>query len=178
MKFKVDKQDDYLDKFNNLSNANERRVFIAASSNPNMPSSKSLPMGVGPFLSNKISSTKYTILTFLPLSFSQQLKSVINSFFIINGILQCIPSIRTNSPLASFIPVSWVILMGMIFELITDLRRWRSDKQVNNYQVERVFIDSTSKNIKTATVFSAQLEVGDIIVLQEGAQIPADCVVL
>jgi len=58
---------------------------------------------------------------------------VINSFFIVNGMLQSIPAISTNSPLASFIPVGWVIIMGMVFELVSDLRRYSSDKETNNY---------------------------------------------
>ena len=35
--------------------------------------------------SNKLSSTKYTIWNFLPLSIIEQLKNVINSFFLFNG---------------------------------------------------------------------------------------------
>jgi hypothetical protein len=49
--------------------------------------------------------------------------------------MQSVSQISTNSPLASLIPVSWIIGMGMLFELIADLRRWMSDRQVNNYPV-------------------------------------------
>ena len=81
------------------------------------------------FVTNKISSTKYNVFTFLPITLFVQLKSVINCFYLFNGMLQTFPSISTNSPLASLIPVIWVMLLGIVFELIADLRRWSSDKK-------------------------------------------------
>lgn len=65
----------------------------------------------------------------------QQLKNVINIFFLFNSYMQSVSQISTNSPFASLIPVSWIIAMGMMFDLIADLRRWMSDRQVNNYLV-------------------------------------------
>lgn len=65
----------------------------------------------------------------------QQLKNVINVFFLFNAYMQSVSQISTNSPLASLIPVSWIIGMGMLFDLIADLRRWMNDRQVNNYPV-------------------------------------------
>ena len=53
----------------------------------------------------------------------------------------------------------------MLFELITDLRRWRSDRQVNNYEVERVYADKVSGDMAKDIAISAHLQVGDIIVL-------------
>ena len=85
-----------------------------------------------------------------------QLKNVIHCFFIFNGFLQTIPSITTNSPLASFIPVLWTISMGMLFELIADIRRWKSDKKVNNYVVDMVFKDANGK-IKKETATAQKL---------------------
>lgn len=91
--------------------------------------------------------------------------------------MQSIPQISTNSPLASAIPVTWVIIVGIIFELISDLRRWRSDRKVNNYEVKRVYQKEKGK-LEMAPTRSADLNVGDIIVLQHDDLIPADCVVL
>jgi len=83
--------------------------------------------------SNYVKTTKYTVLSFLPITLFQQLKNVIHIFFLFNGFLQTIPSISTNSPLASIIPVIWTMSMGMTFELIADIRRWTNDKKVNGY---------------------------------------------
>jgi len=93
------------------------------------------------FPSNYVKTTKYTVFSFLPVSLMLQLKNVIHIFFLFNGFLQTIPSISTNSPLASWVPVFWTMSMGMIFELIADIRRWNSDKKVNSYKVDMAYED-------------------------------------
>lgn len=104
------------------------------------------------------------------------MKNVIHCFFLFNGFLQTIPSISTNSPLASFVPVLWTMSMGMLFELIADIRRWNSDKKVNNYKVELVYESSGKVEVKTSA--AEKLKVGDIIKMNNGCMVPADCVVL
>ena len=111
---------------------------------------------------NKMSSTKYSWWSFLPLTLFQQLKNIINLFFIINGLLQHIPSISTNSPLVSLIPVSFVIILGIIFELIQDVRRWLSDNEVNAQQVQKV-VDDGDKKLKNNQQLAESLKVGDVI---------------
>jgi len=91
------------------------------------------------YVTNRQSSTKYNAITFLPLSLFMQLKNFINCFFLVNGVLQSIPSISTNAPIWSFLPVGWVIFMGMVFEFIADFRRWKSDKRINNCKIIRCY---------------------------------------
>jgi magnesium-transporting ATPase (P-type) len=116
------------------------------------------------------------VLNFLPLALLQRLKSVINCFYLFNAFLQTIPEISTNTPLASLIPILWVIFMGMLVDLITDLRRWKSDKATNNLhaikllQRKGTLIEMDSK--------SEDLQVGDVIVLKNNMQLQADCIVL
>lgn len=105
-----------------------------------------------------------------------QLKNVIHIFFLFNGFLQTIPSISTNSPLASWVPVFWTMSMGIIFELIADIRRWNSDKKVNNYKVDMAFEDG-GKILSTGST-AEKLKVGDIIKMNNGCMVPADCIVI
>ena len=116
------------------------------------------------------------MLSFLPVSIFLQLKNVINVFFLFNGFLQTIPSISTNTPLASLVPVSFVMVMGMIFEAVADLIRWDNDKRVNNYKVKIVRKDR--KILYEKDGLAADLKVGDIILLENECKIPADCVLL
>ena len=90
-----------------------------------------LSPGVSGFPNNRVKTTKYTILDFLPRTIFDQMKNVIHAFFIFNGFLQTIPSISTNSPLASLVPVAWTMSMGIIFEMIADIRRWKQDNKTN-----------------------------------------------
>lgn len=95
-------------------------------------------LGVGyTYASNRLSSTKYSVLTWFPLSLMNQLKNLINLFYLLNGVLQAIPRFSTNSPLSSFIPVTWIMLCSMLFELAADLRRHGEDQKANQFRVER-----------------------------------------
>ena len=83
------------------------------------------------FPGNKIRSTKYTVLNFLPKSFALQFTRLANVFYLVNAVLQSIPSISTNDPLATIIPLCYVVLMGMYKEFYADYKRYKNDKVVN-----------------------------------------------
>ena len=53
-----------------------------------------------------------------------------------------IPSISTNTPLGTLIPVCEVIIVGIIFELVADLRRGANDKKFNKYVLDKLFINN------------------------------------
>eukprot|EP00347_Sterkiella_histriomuscorum_P003081 403365663 len=128
------------------------------------------------FPKNKVSSTKYNLLTFLPVSLFIQFLRVTNVFYLINAILQSIPDISTNSPLSTIIPLAFVVILGMIRELIADVKRWNQDRKTNN----RLYAKVQEQNdcISTILIKSQDLRVGDIIYLQDDQQVPADCLLL
>jgi phospholipid-translocating ATPase/phospholipid-transporting ATPase len=112
---------------------------------------------------------------------------VVNVFYLVNTVLQFIPSISTNSPLASLIPVLFVIILGIVKEIIVECKRWRDDQRVNSTKVQRFKVmassaanSNTSNNfeglIETTTV--DQIKVGDILYLKDDEGIPADCILL
>ena len=61
----------------------------------------------------------------------------------------------------------------MMHELFADLRRWKSDKKVNNYMVTKLNKDGTETKIK-----AQDIKVGDILKLTHDSQIQADCLIL
>ncbi len=67
----------------------------------------------------------------MPVSLFIQFARVTNIFYLINGILQSIPSISNNDPLATFIPLAFVVFLGMLREGLADLKRWRADRLTN-----------------------------------------------
>ena len=80
---------------------------------------------------NKIKSTRYTALTFLPIALFLQYKKVVVCFYTFNTIMQSFPAVSTNNPLASGIPVAFVILVGMAKEAYLEYKRWKEDKFIN-----------------------------------------------
>ena len=80
---------------------------------------------------NKIKSTRYTPLTFFPITLFLQYKKVVVCVYTFNTIMQSIKSVSTNSPLASLVPVIFVILVGMSKELYLECKRYKEDKRIN-----------------------------------------------
>ena len=87
-----------------------------------------------------------------------------NIFYLINAILQSFPSISTNTPLASILPLVFVVVLGMIRELVDDLKRWKSDRRTNKRKFTKVISKDMTKRV---TVRSDQLKVGDILELHD-----------
>ena len=81
---------------------------------------------------NKISTTKYNIITFIPKSLIIQFIKLSNVYFLFTAIIQ---SIKIISPLTSFsaiLPLIFVLLVSMIRELFEDLQRLKYDNLNNN----------------------------------------------
>ena len=126
--------------------------------------------------SNRISTTKYNFLNFLPISLLIQFTKLANCFYLVSAVLQSIPSISTNDPLATVIPLMYVVILGMVKEFIADYKRYQNDKKENNYPSTRLILENgqwKEKDIPTHMV-----AVGDILRIRDDQIIPADCVVL
>ena len=123
--------------------------------------------------SNKRKSTRYTWWNFFPIALAIQFTKVVNLFYCGTAIMQCIPSIQTNSPAAVLVPLSFVISLGILKELIGELKRYKEDKTVNACPVIKMAPDGTLQKTTLADV-----AVGDIVRIEDREQVPADCVVL
>jgi len=71
------------------------------------------------------------VITFLPIQIFIQFTKIVNLFFLLNAILQCIPSISTNSPLSTIVPLAFVIILAILKDLIAEIIRWREDRAFN-----------------------------------------------
>jgi P-type E1-E2 ATPase len=97
-------------------------------------------------------------------------------------ILQFIPSISTNSPLATMIPLAFVILLAILKDFIAEIIRWREDRASNSTLCRRLLPASSyaagDVQFKFEAVRLDQVKVGDILELKDDDVIPADCVLL
>ena len=80
---------------------------------------------------NMRKSTRYTIGNFLPRTLFIQFSSAVNLFYTFNAVLQSIPSISTNDPLATIIPLTFIICVGILKELLAEIKKWKDDKYIN-----------------------------------------------
>uniref|UniRef100_A0A8D1Z7X5 Phospholipid-transporting ATPase n=1 Tax=Sus scrofa TaxID=9823 RepID=A0A8D1Z7X5_PIG len=124
------------------------------------------------FQDNRIHTSKYNILTFLPINLFEQFQRVANAYFLFLLILQLIPEISSLTWFTTIVPLVLVVTMTAVKDATDDYFRHKSDNQVNNRQSE-VLIDSKLQNEKWMNV-----KVGDIIKLENNQFVAADLLLL
>lgn len=86
----------------------------------------------GHFVANKIRTTKYTLLSFIPKNLLEQFHRVANLYFIFIVLLNWFPAINAFGKEVAMIPVVFVLGVTAVKDLFEDRRRRSSDKRINN----------------------------------------------
>ncbi|XP_006895390.1 PREDICTED: probable phospholipid-transporting ATPase IM [Elephantulus edwardii] len=121
---------------------------------------------------NRIHTSKYNILTFLPINLFEQFQRVANAYFLFLLILQLIPEISSLTWFTTIVPLVLVITMTAVKDATDDYFRHKSDNQVNNRQ-SAVLIEGKLQSEKWMNV-----KVGDIIKLENNQFVAADLLLL
>jgi hypothetical protein len=66
------------------------------------------------FKNNTISTTKYSIITFIPKALLLQFVRLANIYFLVCAILQCIPIISPLTPVTAGVPLVFVLSVSII----------------------------------------------------------------
>lgn len=131
-------------------------------------------LGNNSYCSNTISTAKYNIFTFFPLSIMIQFASFFNIFFLFSAIMLSIPQLSPLNPLTTITPVVIVISFGIIREGIQDYKRHKYDKTYNNHTSLK-YCDEKKNFIKEKW---KNLSVGSIIKIKNNEILPADILVI
>ncbi|CAM4528908.1 unnamed protein product [Lepidochelys kempii] len=124
------------------------------------------------YANNRIKTSKYNILTFLPVNLFEQFQRVANAYFLSLLILQLIPEISSLSWFTTIVPLMMVFTITAVKDATDDCFRHKSDNQVNNRQAE-VLIDGRLQNEKWMNV-----RPGDVIKLENNTFVAADVLLL
>ncbi|KAJ9653951.1 drs2 neo1 protein [Neophaeococcomyces mojaviensis] len=144
------------------------------------------------YISNKIRSCKYTIWNFAPKQLYAQFGKLANFYFLIVSILQMIPGLSTTGTYTTIIPLLIFVSISMAKEGYEDIRRNRLDKEenerstfvLNNTGAQQPSKDSgcegrmlSNSQAWTKTRWQ-DVKVGDVVLLERDAAVPADIVLL
>ncbi|MBA0773015.1 hypothetical protein Gotri_008320 [Gossypium trilobum] len=132
----------------------------------------SLEAGTRNYSDNYVSTTKYTVATFLPKSLFEQFRRVANFFFLVTGILS-FTAIAPYSALSAIVPLIIVIGATMIKEGVEDWRRQQQDIEVNNRKVKVHQGDANFHHTEWKN-----LRVGDIVKVEKDEFFPTDLILL
>ena len=120
---------------------------------------------------NFIRTTRYTLLTFIPLTLLENYRVLTNVYFLIVLIISLFPLSPVHY-MFTLIPMIIVLLISMVRAGIEDYMKYRQDKERNNAPVKIYrfgeWIDSISKDIQT----------GDVIMIHAHSQVPCDLLYL
>jgi len=86
---------------------------------------------------NKIRTTKYTILSFLPKNLFEQFHRLANIYFLILIGINFVPQANSIAKEVSMFPLIIVLTMQAVKDIIEDYGRHKSDKRINNSQTLR-----------------------------------------
>jgi hypothetical protein len=84
----------------------------------------------------------------LPITIGLQFSKVINVFYLGNAILQSFPSVSTNDPIFTIIPLTVLVCLGILKEGLADLKRYKIDRETNAAPVYRCTGRITRENIE------------------------------
>ncbi|XP_047453988.1 phospholipid-transporting ATPase ID [Mugil cephalus] len=124
------------------------------------------------YASNCIMTSKYNVVTFLPVNLFEQFQEVANTYFLFLLILQLIPQISSLSWFTTIVPLALVLSITAVKDATDDYFRHKSDNQVNNRQ-SQVLIRGSVQSEKWMNV-----RVGDIIKLENNQFVAADLLLL
>ncbi|PKK26563.1 ATPase, class V, type 10B [Columba livia] len=124
--------------------------------------------------SNKIKTTKYTILTFLPKNIYEQFHRFANIYFVFIALLNFVPVVNAFQPEVSVIPICVIMAITAIKDAWEDFCRYKLDKEINHMgcyiysREEHAYVEKCWKDVR----------VGDFVQLQCNETIPADILLL
>ena len=124
------------------------------------------------FPSNYVSTTKYTVITFLPKSLLLQFRRFANIYFLITAILQCFPTISPLNPFSAVSPFVFVIMLSLLREAIEYYDRYKSDLETN-----RTPCNVLCNGVPLIHQWH-EIQVGNLLLIKDQEAFPADLMLL
>ncbi|XP_026732773.1 probable phospholipid-transporting ATPase IF [Trichoplusia ni] len=120
---------------------------------------------------NKIKTSKYTMLMFIPKNLTEQFRRVVNFYFLIVTLISVVID-SPVSPFTSIAPLSFMVLVTAMKQGYEDWLRHRADNKVNNQIVEIVH-KGVIKEVRNSSIAP-----GTLVRVRRGKEVPADLVLL
>ncbi|KAH9329629.1 hypothetical protein KI387_001737 [Taxus chinensis] len=124
------------------------------------------------FAGNRITTSKYSVITFLPRNLFEQFHRVAYIYFLMLIILNQLPWLAVFGRATSIFPLAFVLLVTAIKDGYEDWRRHRSDRTENNRMAE-ILQDGSFQHKKWKNI-----RVGEVIKIKANDTLPCDIVLL
>lgn len=105
-----------------------------------------------PYVNNLITSSKYTIYSFLPKQLRAQFSKIANCYFMVVAIMQMIPGWSTTGQYTTIIPLCIFMSISMAREGFDDWKRHGHDKEENSKLTTVIREDEDLSNFDTHSI--------------------------
>lgn len=112
-----------------------RNIYLNMPLASNEVNRKGEPLAIYP--RNKVRTSKYTVVTFLPRFLFEQFRRIANIYFLGLVVLQVFPTFGATVPQIAMLPLVAILGITAIKDSIEDYRRHVLDNQVNNSAVTK-----------------------------------------
>ncbi|XP_051882476.1 phospholipid-transporting ATPase VA [Pristis pectinata] len=129
---------------------------------------------VRPHAGNRLKTTKYSLLSFLPKNLFEQFHRFANVYFVFIALLNFVPIVGAFQPELALAPVVFILAVTAFKDLWEDYRRYRSDQEINHMDC-LIYCRNEKKYVEK---YWKEVQVGDFVRLRCNEIIPADILLL
>ncbi|KAM9330395.1 phospholipid-transporting ATPase VD [Gastrophryne carolinensis] len=126
------------------------------------------------YKNNKIKTTKYTLLNFIPRNLFEQFHRAANLYFLFLVFLNWVPLVEAFQKEITMIPLVAVLSIIAIKDGLEDYRKYKLDKVINHI-LTQVYCRKGKKYVEC---YWKDVKVGNFIKLRCDEEVPADMVLL
>ncbi|XP_032879147.1 phospholipid-transporting ATPase VA isoform X2 [Amblyraja radiata] len=127
-----------------------------------------------PHASNRLKTTKYSVISFLPKNLFEQFHRFANVYFVFIALLNFVPVVGAFQPELALAPVVFILAVTAFKDLWEDYRRYRSDQEINHMDC-LIYCRNEKKYVEK---YWKEVQVGDFVRLRCNEIIPADILLL
>ncbi|XP_072467859.1 phospholipid-transporting ATPase IB isoform X7 [Notamacropus eugenii] len=124
------------------------------------------------FHDNRVSTAKYSVVTFLPRFLYEQIRRAANAFFLFIALLQQIPDVSPTGRYTTLVPLIFILTVAGIKEIIEDYKRHKADNTVNRKKT------IVLRNGMWQNITWKEVAVGDVVKVTNGQYLPADLILI
>lgn len=111
--------------------SSEKRVLKKRTVVPTFTEDVELSQRLKLYKNNKIRTTKYSLLSFVPKNLFEQLHRFANVYFIFLAALNFVPVVEAFQPEIALVPIILVLLVTAVKDIWEDYHRFKSDNFLN-----------------------------------------------
>lgn len=126
------------------------------------------------YCSNRVSTAKYSLITFLPKFLFEQFRRYSNIFFLFIALMQQIPGVSPTGRYTTLVPLVFILVVSGLKEIFEDVKRHRADRGVNRSIT--LVLNRLTQNWEKK--HWEDVAVGDVIKVTNDQFFPADLLLL